>query len=154
MKNVDTLAEAFLASWNQFLNDLVKAAKLRAAPGRTRRAYEERLVPLVEKIVTDLRDDQPSLLKAIHAELMEKGAPWPELSYLRREFEFFTQLVAEIAHDRSDRENVGDGGINNAIEAGVAINGSLENLVGNLPEKWRITLRILNEVLDLLKKAA
>ncbi len=154
MKNVDPLAEAFLASWNQFLNDLVKAARLRVTDGRTHKAYEERLIPLLEKIVADLHDDQSSLLKAIHTELTEHEAPWPELSYLRREFEFFNQLLAEVARDQGNKTNGGDDAIDTVIEAGRIIKASFETIVKNLPEKWRMVLKVLSEILDLLKKSA
>lgn len=154
MKNVDPLAEAFLASWNQFLNDLVKAAKLRVTDGRTYKAYEERLIPLLEKIVADLHDDQSSLLKAIHTELTEHEAPWPELSYMRREFEFFNQLLVEVTRDQGNKGNARDGAIDTAIEAARIIMGSFEEIVKNLPEKWRMVLKVLNEILKLLKKSA
>jgi|GEM_PF-6511298 hypothetical protein len=152
MKKIDALAETFADSWSRFVHDLAGIAVLKvegitrskAASGQAPGPYEAQLVPLVEKIAEGLHEDKDSLLQAVHAELTEDPASWPVLSYLMREFEFFHELASFSGGDDVD----------GAVEAGRTIRGSFEEVFTTIPGKVRKTLRVLDGVLDLLKKAA
>jgi hypothetical protein len=151
MKKIDALAETFADSWGRFVRDFVgiailkmeEIARSKTASGQAPGPYEARLIPLIEKIAEDIHEDQGSLLQAVHAELTEDPASWPVLSYLIREFEFFHELAS------LSRGNDVDG----AIEAGRTIRGSFEGVVA-MPGKVQKTLKVLDGVLELLKRAA
>jgi len=151
MKKIDALAETFAGSWGRFVHDFVgivvlkveDVARSKQASGQAPGPYEARLIPLVEKIAEDIHEDQGSLLQAVHAELNEDPASWPVLSYLVREFEFFHELTSLSRGNDVDE----------AIEAGRTIRGSFEEVVA-MPGKVRKSLKVLDGVLELLKRAA
>jgi len=71
------------------------------------------------------------------------------LTYLQHEFSFFHELVTQLNETAEpDNEDV-----DNAIEAGETIKGSFEQLIEKLPERWKKILKVVNEILSLLKIA-
>ncbi|HOD72442.1 MAG TPA: hypothetical protein PKO27_15555 [Deltaproteobacteria bacterium] len=149
MNNIDDFVKGFVSSWNGFLDDLMQVTTLKLATKRPRSAYEENLVPILEKIVTDLKEDHITLYATVRTELAENMASKDALTYLQHEFSFFHELVTQLNETAEpDNEDV-----DNAIEAGETIKGSFEQLIEKLPERWKKILKVVNEILSLLKIA-
>ena len=139
----------FVTSWNRFLDDLVRAARLKAKY-KGQAAYRENLIPLLEEIVNDLKEDNGCLRTALQEEIDEDGTSESVLLYLRKEFTFFKELIEQIKNDQGDDND--DDGTDDAIDAGKTIKESFEKLIKKLPKRWKKILNVLNEILNLLKK--
>ena len=139
----------FVTSWNQFLDDLVQAARLKAE-SKGQAAYRDDLIPLLEVIVRDLKEDNSYLRVALQGEIDEDKTSESVLRYLRKEFTFFEKLIKQVKTDQEEDND--DDGVDDAIDAGKTIKDSFEKLIKKLPERWRKILKVLNEILNLLKK--
>lgn len=135
----------FVTSWNQFLEDIFQAAELKAK-SKGQAAYKDYLIPLLKEIVDDLKEDKSGLSKALREEINGDEASEQVLSYLRKEFTFFKNLIKQVKADQDAN------GVDDAIDAGKTIKDSFENLIKKLPERWKKILKVLNEILNLLKK--
>jgi len=139
----------FVTAWNQFLDDLVQAASLKAK-SKKQSAYQNTLIPLLEEIVKDLKEDNGCLRTALQKEIDEDGTSESVLLYLRKEFTFFQELIEQVKNDQDDDND--DDGTDDAIDAGKTIKESFEKLIKKPPKRWKKILNVLNEILNLLKK--
>lgn len=139
----------FMTAWNQFLDDLVQAAILKAK-SKDQSAYRKNLIPLLEEIVKDLKEDNRCLRTTLQEEIDEDKTSESVLRYLRKEFTFFEKLIEQVKKDQDEDND--DDGTDDAIDAGKTIKDSFEKLIKKLPERWKKILNVLNEILNLLKK--
>lgn len=136
----------FINAWHQFLSSLVEVAELKVESKK--QAYEKSLLPLLEEVVNDLKKDREVLRNALQAEIEENKDSKTVLNYLRKEFTFFVDLVEEV------KENDDNKSVDEAIDAGKTIKDSFEKLIKKLSKRWKKVLKVLNELLNLLKNAS
>ena len=140
--------DEFIRKWNTYLNGLetLCKAKFNRKPNTP---YTKHLVPLVEDVIKDLRQAEEDVKKAVLSEL-DSEDNGNAIEYLDREFDFFNAQVKSLPMSHNG-ELLASDDVDDAIGAGKTIKDSFEKLLRKLPEKWKRRLKILNELLSLVK---
>ena len=160
-------AEQFAQKWSEFLAalEVVSRRKLRS---HNNEEFRKHLEPLLTRVFNRLRSEEGinSLRIAVAAEL-EDPAIVEALSLLHQEMEFYVAwqgvptgqdvdyrgVSGARYYDLGDASQTAesDNATDDAIGAGKTIKDSAEKLITKLPRPLQYILKILNEILSILR---
>ena len=142
----------FMDAWNQFLQNLRRLANYRLSlREEEQEEYKALGGPLNGVIDSLLKDD--AMVAVGHAVDTENRSTDGEqiTTFLGNELQFFNSLVTSY-DDAMNTRQLSEAAADEALGAGKTIKESLEGLLESLPKWIKRILKVLNELLSLIRK--
>lgn len=136
-------------TWTQFLNNLRDLCHHKLTFPK-RQKYTD-----IRSLVDDVTDEllKPNLVQDVRSAIEDMQTDPDDkvvLDFLEREIEFFNNLIAS-SRTPTNELNMSEEETDDAIEAGGTIKESFEKIIKRLPKIVQGILKILNEILSILK---